>query len=107
MTELGMENELQGKVLQDLQDFLQRSLVSAVKGMQEVPQDVKTVMTRALKGALDFVINDIHPDGQEIPDFFAMLPAFGESVGELLRESLKEFDFATPQLIDEVLGAVS
>jgi hypothetical protein len=106
MTEIGMDTATQGLVLNDLQDFLQQSLVSAVKGMQEVPGDVKTVMTRALKGALDYVINDIHPEGQGEIDFFALLPEFGYQTGELLRESLKQFEFASEPLIEEVLGAV-
>jgi len=81
-------------------------MVNAVKQMKEVPQDIKTVMTRALKGALDFVLNDIHPEGQEYIDFFFLIPRFQQSVGELLKEDLKHLDFATKPLIEEVLDVV-
>lgn len=61
--ELGMPEEAQWTVLHQLQDFLSKQLINAVKYVDGVPQDIKTVMVRALKGALDFVINDIAPSG--------------------------------------------
>jgi len=63
-------------------------------------------MVRAMKGALDFVLNDIRPDGSNEVYFFDLLPQFGETVGDFLRADLIELDFATDQLIEEVLGSV-
>jgi hypothetical protein len=104
--ELGVEEEVQKKVIEDLFDFLQRELVNGVKAVEGVPNDVRTLMTRALKGALDYVMNDIRPDGQEYIDFFTLIPEFQMAVGELLTQGLLELDFANPQLIDEVLNEV-
>lgn len=62
-TELGMAEEQQFRVLEDLQDFLQRELVNGLKAVGGLPQDVRSIAARALKGALDYVINDIQPAG--------------------------------------------
>jgi hypothetical protein len=74
--------------------------------MGGVPQDVKTVMIRALKGALDYVLNDIRPDGDNVPDFFELIPAFHFSVGGLLNDRLSELDFTNEQLVNEILTEV-
>jgi hypothetical protein len=46
------------------------------------------MMVKALRGALDYVINDIQPEGQKDVDFFALLPEFGEAVKGILMEDL-------------------
>lgn len=81
-------------------------LVMATHNIPELPQDVKTIMIRALKGALDYVINDIQPDGQVIPDFFEMLPEFAFRAGEIMREDLATLDFTNEQMIIQVLDMV-
>jgi hypothetical protein len=73
----GLDEEQQMTVLHALQGFLESRLVDAISRVDGIPRDVKTLMTRALKGALDFVIHDIAPAGQEYIDFFALLPEFG------------------------------
>lgn len=93
--ELGMSEDQQWEAIHALQGYLEFSLVNAVKEVPGIPQDVKTLMTRALKGALDFVIHDIAPEGQEYIDFFTLLPEFGYQVGEILKDTLMQFDFST------------
>jgi hypothetical protein len=63
MGELGMADEQQYYVLEELQNFLQRELVNGLKAVGGLPQDVRSIAARALKGALDYVINDIQPAG--------------------------------------------
>jgi hypothetical protein len=76
-----MTPEEQEKAIYDLQDFLNSELTEAVKRVEGVPRDVRDVMGQALKGALDYVIHDIHPEGDGAPNFFDLLPVFGEVVG--------------------------
>lgn len=89
-----MNQEEQERALYDLKDFLTSQLMEAVKRVEGVPRDVREVMGKALEGALDYVIHDIHPEGDGAPNFFDLLPVFSEVVGMRLRESLIEFDFA-------------
>jgi hypothetical protein len=65
-------------------------------------------MTRALKGALDYVINDIRPEGQEYIDFLnpANLEMFGFHAREAIIENMKDLEYATEPVVDEVLSAV-
>jgi hypothetical protein len=72
-----MPVEIQDQTLNDLQNFLTEQLGRAVSRIEGVPQDVKETMKQALKGSLDYVINDIHPEGDGTVDFFTMLPQFG------------------------------
>lgn len=64
-----------------------------------------------MKGALDFVMNDIHPEGDNAPDFFNHLEDFGSNVGTLLMETLPELDFVDmerggAELLQEILDEV-
>jgi hypothetical protein len=104
--ELGMSEDAQWTVLHELQDFLSYQLINAVKFVEGVPQDIKTVMVRALKGALDFVINDIAPAGSLNVDFFALLPVFSERVKMILLKDLLAIEFTNEQLVDEVINEV-
>lgn len=53
-------------------------------------------MVKALEGALDYVINDIHPEGQEEIYFMEMMPEFRESVGAVMIEGMSKLEYATP-----------
>jgi hypothetical protein len=64
-------------------------------------------MARALKASLDFVINDIHPEGDNVPNFMDLLPEFSNTIGELLRENLMKLEFMNPNLVEELLYAVA
>jgi len=70
LTELGLDQEQQNRVLHALQDFLEGSLVRAVGEVDGLTQVVKTVMTRGLTGALDAVIRDLQPEQQLQINFF-------------------------------------
>lgn len=70
LTELGLDQEQQNRVLHALQDFLEESLVRAVGEVDGLTQVVKTVMTRGLTGALDAVIRDLQPEQQLQINFF-------------------------------------
>jgi hypothetical protein len=61
--------------------------------LEGVGNDVRDMMIRALKGSLDFVMNDIHPEGDKTPDFMSQLPMFQDSVGQMLFKDLSELDF--------------
>jgi hypothetical protein len=74
MTAIGMSEEQQIVVIEELNNFLQREMVNGVRRIEGVPQDIKTLMVRAMKGALDFVLNDIRPDGSTNVYFMDLLP---------------------------------
>lgn len=110
-----MTVEQQDRVINDLQDFLTRELTRATREIEGVPGDVRDTMNRALKGALDYVMNDIHPEGDNVPNFMDFLYGatpetpglFQMTVAEVLMGSLKGLSFkASEQLIEEVLGEV-
>jgi hypothetical protein len=65
-------------------EYLEGQIVKGVKNIESIPIDIKTVMIRALQGALDFVIHDISPEGQAYINFFDLLPEFGFQAGELI-----------------------
>jgi hypothetical protein len=90
-------------VINDLQDFLTRELTKAVRLVEGVPNDVRQVMGQALKGALDFVINDIHPEGDNVPNFMDLLPMFRANVGELLFERLSKLEYTNEGIISQVV----
>jgi hypothetical protein len=87
-------------------EYLEGQIVKGVKNIESIPIDIKTVMIRALQGALDFVIHDISPEGQAYINFFDLLPEFGFQAGELIQKSLKELDYITESNIDEIMTAV-
>lgn len=45
-------------------------------------------MIRAIKGALDYVINDISPAENEVPYFLDLIGVFRDNVGSILYETL-------------------
>jgi len=57
MEDLGIGQDQQVYILEELQNYLQRELVDSIKRIEGVPNDVKTIMVRALKGALDYIIH--------------------------------------------------
>jgi hypothetical protein len=59
-------------------------------------------MVKALNGALDYVINDIQPEGQKEIFFMDMLPQFNESVKGVLIDGMKKITYATKPMIEEV-----
>lgn len=79
--------------LKDLQEFLGSQLEEAAKRIEGVPRDVREVMMRALLGSLDFVMHDIHPEGEGPPNFFDLIPEFHHSVGMALTDGLSKFDW--------------
>jgi hypothetical protein len=101
-----MPVEIQDQTLNDLQDFLTEQLGRAVSRIEGVPQEVKETMKQALKGSLDYVINDIHPEGDGVVDFFTMIPEFSMTVGENIREGLSNLEFTDELMIDTIINAV-
>jgi len=63
-------------------------------------------MAKALKSALDFVINDIHPEGDNVPNFMDLIPEFQSEVGAILQERLMKLDYMNENLVGELLGEV-
>jgi hypothetical protein len=100
-----LDQEQQNRVLHSLQDFLEESLVRAVGEVDGLTQVVKSVMTRGLTGALDAVIRDLQPEQQLQVNFFDEMANIGQTVGEIIRDSLKKEE-VDEKLIDEVLTAV-
>lgn len=112
MTELQIPEEAQVVVIEELNNFLQRQMVEGVRRIEGVPQDVKTIMIRAMKGALDFVLNDIRPDSVNV-DFFEMIPQFNETIGNFLIEDLSQIEWIAAldkqerqAFLEQVLSAV-
>jgi hypothetical protein len=113
MTELEIPEEAQVVVIEELNNFLQREMVGGVRAIQGVPQDVKTIMFRAMKGALDFVLNDIRPDSVDV-DFFELIPQLRETIGNFLAMDLQQIEWIAAledknereALIEQVIYAV-
>ena len=59
-------------------------------------------MVKALNGALDYVINDIQPEGQKDIQFMDMMPQFRESVKGVMIEGMSKLSYATQPMIEEV-----
>ena len=73
---VGLNQEQVVASLDALKQFLGEELEEAVRQTEGVPREIRQLMEKALWGALDYVINDIHPEGQKEIYFMDMMDQF-------------------------------
>jgi hypothetical protein len=85
--------------------FLGDQFTRMVRKINGLPGDIQEYMVRAIKGAIDYIMTDIAPGGEQVQDFLEILPQFSENVGKVMRELLKEMGYdknLIEQMIEEV-----
>jgi len=68
--------------MNEFQNFLERSLIDGVRHL-DIDQSIRQVMAAAIKGALDYTFTDIAngSSGDGIPNFYDLIPMFGDVIG--------------------------